>query len=403
MNNLRSIPLCVLASAFLCTAAALAQRAAPAVRIFSPIDENNLVTLKGNTLPVVNAKDDQGRVSDSLPMTGLVLVLSRSPEQQAAFDAYVASQYDSSSPYYHQWLTAQQVGAQFGPAQADIATITGWLAGHGFVVKGIGADRMTIEFSGTAGQVESAFHTDIHNLSVSGKAHIANMSDPQIPAAISPIVVGIKGLHNFLPHPLHRMGGKVQFNPDAHGWVKLGTSSGASFTAGALRAQAKSASSPKPGFYYPIPNGNGVVEEDVAPYDFAKIYNLPSTWPSSTNGSGQTITIIGTSDINLTDVSSFKTAFGLPAGLTPEIAHGPDGDPGNCGNNPSSDVCNDGDLEENSLDVEWAGALAPGAQVVLVTRYNSLTTPTNDPIYDGAQWPSPTPPSRARRSTARTS
>ena len=90
-----------------------------------------------------------GRVSPAFAMPDLTLVLSRSPEQQAAFDAFVASQYDSSSPNYHQWLTPQQVGAQFGPAQADIATITGWLTGHGFMVKGTHRQN-DHPFSGTA-------------------------------------------------------------------------------------------------------------------------------------------------------------------------------------------------------------------------------------------------------------
>ncbi len=388
MNNLRSFPLCMLASVLICSGAALAQQAAPAVRIVSPIDESNLVTLKGNTLPVANAKNDQGGVSASLPMTGLVLVLSRNPEQQAAFDAFVASQYESSSPNFHQWLTPRQIGAQFGPAPADISTLTGWLAGHGFAVKSTGADGMSIQFSGTAGQVESAFHTEIHILSVNGKGHIANMSDPQIPAALAPVVLGVKGLHNFLPRPLHRVGSKVHFNPDAHGWVKPQFSSAAGFTAGTLRTQAKSASTPRPGFYFPY-SGSSSIEEDVAPYDFAAIYNLPSAWPNTTsgNGSGQIITIIGTSDIYLPDVANFKSAFGLPAGLTPVIAHGLDGDPGICSG--SSNACNGGDLDENSLDVEWSGAVAPGAQIVLVTdAYNSQNPldVTNDAVFDGAQW-----------------
>ncbi|MGA3047423.1 MAG: protease pro-enzyme activation domain-containing protein [Terracidiphilus sp.] len=387
MRPLRSIPLSVLASVLLIGTAAT-QQLATARRIVDPIDEGNLVTLKGNTIPAANAKNDLGPGSADLPMAGLTLVLSRNAEQQAAFDAFVASQYDQSSPNFHQWLTPQQIGERFGPAQADISTISSWLAGHGFAVKSVGADRMTIQFSGTAGQVESAFHTEIHNLSVNGKTHIANMTDPQIPAALSPVIVGIKGLHNFFPHPLHRIGSKVQFDPDAHGWVKVQASSGTGFTPGALRARASaasanSASSPKPDFY--IGNDNLGVEEDVAPFDFAKIYNLPSGWPTSANGSGQMITIIGTSDIDLSDVSNFKTAFGLPAGTAPVIAHGPDGDPGICSG--STNICNGGDLDENSLDVEWSGAVAPGAQVVLVTdAYNSQTNPTNDPLYDGANW-----------------
>jgi hypothetical protein len=358
-------------------------------RILERIDDNQLVTLKGNTHPAANAKNDLGLVSPNLAMTGLVLVLSRSLEQQAAFDEFVASQYDSSSPDFHHWLQPAEVGERFGPSLTDIATISSWLATQGFSVAEVSKDRMSIRFGGTASQVQSAFHTEIHNLSVNGEKHIANMSDPQIPAALAPVVAGIKGLHNFFPHPLHRMGSKVQFNADAHGWVKVQNSPAASLVAGALSAQssaasANSASSPKPDFYFPY-SSSTAVEEDVAPYDFATIYNLPSGWPNSNNGSGQTISIIGTSDIDLTDVSNFKSAFGLPAGLTPVIAHGPDGDPGIC--TGSTNACSDGDLVENSLDVEWSGAVAPGAQIVLVTdAYNSQTTPTNDPIRDGAQW-----------------
>jgi hypothetical protein len=387
MANLRSLPLCALAGALLLPILSVAQQPASNVRIAGPIDEGQLVALRGNTIPAANAKNDRGPVSASLPMSGLTLVLSRSAEQQAAFDAFVASQYDQNSPNFHQWLTPQQIGERFGPAQADISTISGWLASHGFAVKSIAADGMTIQFSGTAGQVESAFHTSIHNLSVNGAAHIANMTDPQIPAALAPVVLGVKGLHNFFPHPLHRMGNKVQLNPDAHGWVKLQNSTGIGFTAGALKAQTPApsgiGSSPNPNFY--INSYNLGVEEDVAPFDFAKIYNLPSTWPSSANGSGQTITIIGTSDITTGDVTNFRSAFGLPAGPSLVVAHGPDGDPGICSG--STNACNDGDLDENSLDVEWSGAVAPGAQIVLVTdAYNSQTNPTNDPIYDGALW-----------------
>lgn len=395
MKKLRSLSLWALAGVVCCAVSCsmvFSQSAAPAVRpqvrIVSHIDESNLVTLKGNVNPHAIAKYDRGPVSGDLQMAGLTLILSRSADQQAAFDAFVASQYDSSSPNFHQWLTPSAIGERFGPAQSDIATISGWLSSHGFAVKSVAADRMTIQFSGTAGQVQSAFHTTIHNLNVNGAAHIANMTDPQIPAALAPVVVGIKGLHNFFPHPLHRMGNKVQFNADVNGWQKLESSPAASLAAGGAKAQVL-ASSPNPNFYYPITSNGATVavQEDVAPSDFAAIYNLQPLWSSSITGSGQTIAIIGTSDINLTDVSNFKTAFGLPVGKAPVIAHGPDGDPGICTN--AANICGPGDLDENSLDVEWSGAVAPGAQIVLVTdAYNSNNPQlaTNDPIFDGAQW-----------------
>ena len=139
-------------------------------------------------------------------MTGLVLVLHRSPEQQAAFDAFVASQYDATSPNYHHWLEPEEVGEKFGPALADIATVSSWLASHGLSVDEVSKDRMTIRFSGSAAQVQAAFHTEIHNLLVKGDPHISNMSDPQIPMALDPVVLGPKALHNFIPKPLHRTG-----------------------------------------------------------------------------------------------------------------------------------------------------------------------------------------------------
>jgi hypothetical protein len=67
----------------------------------------------------------------------------------------------------------------------------------------VSKDRMAIRFGGTAAQVESAFHTEIHNLRMYGGPHIANMSDPEIPAALSPVVAGVKGLNDFHPRPLH--------------------------------------------------------------------------------------------------------------------------------------------------------------------------------------------------------
>jgi subtilase family serine protease len=406
MANLRSLSLCALAGALAVSIPSNAQSAAPNVRIAGPIDENQLVTLPGNVHPAANAKNDRGPVSASLPMNGLVLVLSRSPEAQAAFDAYVESEYDSGSPNYHQWLTAQAVGERFGPSQFDVATVTGWLTSHGFTVTQVSTDRLAITFNGTAGQVESAFHTSIHNLSVNGQAHIANMSDPQIPAALAPVVVGVKQLHNFFPRPMHHVGSVVRFNQAAGGWQRVGSVPGLSDLHGLARLSGSSQTSanvsaaglrPELG----IATGSGTsaaLQEEVAPFDFATMYNVLPLWKASTpiTGANQTIAVVGTSDICLgqstapcnstNDVSQFRSAFGLPAGLAPILDAGVNGqDPGVCSG--TTNICNGGDLLENSLDVEWSGAVATGAQIVLVTSaFNSQTTPTNDPIMEDAQF-----------------
>src|ERR1039457_160266 len=158
MAHLRSLALTIVASALLCCSALMAQEYVPAVRIVDRVDASRLGTLKGNTHPYASTQNDRGRVSSDLPMTDLILVLSRDTAQQAAFDKFVASQYEQGSANYHHWLTADDVGQMFGPAASDIAAVTSWLTGSGFSVDEVSKDHMSIRFSGTAWQVESAFH-----------------------------------------------------------------------------------------------------------------------------------------------------------------------------------------------------------------------------------------------------
>jgi subtilase family serine protease len=439
MIKLRSLPLhvtlcipmcvalCVLPGAFLFPALSQGQGVAPAVRIVSRIDESQLVTLRGNTHPFANARHDQGKVADSLPMTDLILVLSRDPAQQAAFDAYVAGEYDQNSPNYHQWLTPDQIGEQFGPSQTDILTITNWLTGHGFTVSQVTRDRMSIRFGGTAAQVESAFHTEIHNLTVKGEAHIGNMTDPEIPAALATVVIGVKALHNFFPRPMHRMGQTVQRDASTGKWVRQApsvTASAAKASAGPdasrilLNHPANLASPPassatvKPQFGISVGGSSPYEVEDVDPWDFATIYNILPLWNKSApiDGSGQTIAIAGTSDIDVgqasgsesangqsgangnNDVLTFRTYFGLPIG---NAANTPKRIPGNTepltvctdttGNFPyPSNPCEIDDLTENSLDVEWSGSIAKNAQIILVASYPASAT--DDNLYDSESY-----------------
>ena len=411
------VPLCILLSAILLPAVSQAQGVAPVVRIVSPIDESQLVTLKGNTHLFANARNDQGPVSPSLPMTDLILVLSRDPAQQAAFDAYVAGEYDQNSPNYHQWLTPDQIGDQFGPSQTDIQTITNWLAGHGFTVSQVTHDRMSIRFSGTAAQVQSTFHTEIHNLVVKGQAHIGNMSDPQIPAALAPVVLGVKALHNFFPRPAHHLGQTVQRDASTGKWVRQVPVGAASST---NAASAKPPLSPAPAskplttanpskvnpqYGISVSGSEPYLVEDVDPWDFATIYNVLPLWNETKpiDGTGQTIAIAGTSDIDVgqsgetgangnNDISTFRTYFGLPTG---NAANTPIRISGNSkpltvctdttGTVPyPANPCGIDDLIENSLDVEWSGSVAKNAQIILVASYPASVT--DDNLYDSESY-----------------
>jgi subtilase family serine protease len=88
-------------------------------------------------------------------------------------------QQDKNSPNYHKWLTPEKFGEQFGPTDEDIQTITSWLQSHGFQV-GATKGRTSLEFSGTAAQVQEAFHITIHAYVITGQKYWANAKDPQI-------------------------------------------------------------------------------------------------------------------------------------------------------------------------------------------------------------------------------
>jgi subtilase family serine protease len=116
--------------------------------------------------------------------------LQRSPEQQTALDQLMLDLQSKDSPNFHKWLAPQEFGLRFGPADADIQTVMSWLASQGFHDIKVGSGRVVIEFSGNVGQVRNAFHTEIHHFFVNNEMRQANVSDPEIPAALTPVVRG---------------------------------------------------------------------------------------------------------------------------------------------------------------------------------------------------------------------
>ena len=306
-------------------------------QITGAVNESELVQLSGSTHPLALAKFDQGPVADSLPMEHMYVVLRRSQEYESALEQQIGALHDPSSANYRQWLTADQLGREFGPSQEDIKTVVGWLSSHDLKVNLVHRSGLTIDISGTAGQVRDAFHTEIHAFNVNGEHHIANASDVKIPAALAPVVVGVASLHDFMPKPLFQK--------------------------------------PKPGFTFPCtgcPDGfNNTILYNEAPPDFNTIYNV---WPlykgsKPVTGKGETVVVLEDTDIQAADVATFRKAFGLSSfsgsfsqihpgtGCTDPGLHGPSG----------------GAEGEAAIDSEWAGAAAPDADVELASCADTAT------------------------------
>src|SRR5579864_8768062 len=136
--------------------------------ITQPVIEAQRTVLTGNTHRLARREFDLGTAPASLPMDRMLLVLKRSPEQEWALRKMLDDQQDKASPNYHKWLTPEQYGKTFGPTDDDIQKITTWLQSHGFQV-GTTKGRSVLEFSGSASQVQEAFHTTIHKYIVNGE------------------------------------------------------------------------------------------------------------------------------------------------------------------------------------------------------------------------------------------
>lgn len=307
-------------------------------RVLEAVDNFRRVTLSGNVHPMARAEFDRGKVDDDLSIKRILLLLKRSDAQESALQDFLGQQQDKSSENYRAWLTPQQFGAQYGPADTDIQAVTQWLRGQGFQIEKVYSGKTVIEFSGTAGQVSTAFGAALRKYQVNGKLYVANANDPQIPVALAPVVAGIVSLNSF-PRQSHvQIVGNARKIPGKPGLEPL--------------------------FTFPKPGGT----EDfyaLAPGDFATIYNSKGLISGGNDGTGQSIAIVGETNISVADVQAFRTMFGLPANFTSTnvILNGED--PG---------ITSTSEEGEADLDTQWAGAVAPGATVSLVV---SASTPAS--------------------------
>jgi subtilase family serine protease len=299
-------------------------------RITRFIDDGQRITLQGNRHPLAVAGNDAGAVPQDFRMDRMLLTLLPDAAQQQSLSEFIDAQYNAESPYYHQWLTPNQFADRFGVSETDTDRIVGWLQGHGLEVEEVTAGRRSIIFGGSAAQVQAAFHTQIRSYNVRGEIHHANANEPEIPIALAEVVGGIVSLHDFHSEPMHASARKAA--PE--------------FTRG--------------GSHY------------LSPADFAIIYNLAPLYQQSINGSGQSIAIVGRSNIRIADVRQFRSAFGLPANDPLIIVNG--ADPG---------IVSAGEETEADLDVEWSGAVARNATIKFVV---SKSTNSSDGVDLSAQY-----------------
>jgi sugar lactone lactonase YvrE len=302
----------------------LAQNLPPS-RITQVVDDSSLAVLRGNVNRFARAPYDQGAAPSGLEAKRMLLALKRGATQEALLRDFLLSVNDRTSPNYHKFVNPDDFAKRFGPAPSDVAAVTSWLESRGLTVNRVLRGNAAIEFSGTVGQVQAAFHTPIHRYVVHGKSYLANANDPSIPAALAPVVAGVARMTSFKAEPQSKIRGAAQMDRATHKAVPL--------------------------FNDPVEGGLGYYIP-IVPGDFNTIYDLKPLLQAGINGSGVTIAIVGDSNVDTAIVDRYRSTFGLPANTPTVVVDGTD--PGI-----------NGDATEAYLDLELAGAVAPNAAVRL--------------------------------------
>ena len=326
-SSFRSFLSCTI---LLCVSTIFSPLIARAAPIPQTIDNANRWRLRGSIHPSARAEFDGGAVDGALAMEGMKLVFQLTPEQQFSLDTLLRQQLNPSSPNYHRWLTHEQYADRFGLGPGDVSRVADWLRQRGFTAIIPARSRTLISFNGSAEQVESAFHTQIHHYLVEGTMHYANATEPTLPSAFRGVVMAIGGLNDFRPKP-HSVVQNVypRFTSDISG------------------------------------------KHFLAPDDFATIYDIQGLYSSGINGSLEAIAVMGQTDLstdsnhnNQYDVQTFRSVSNLPPVDLQVILVPGQSDPGS----------NNAEQDEANLDLEWSGAVARNAKLIYVNSKNALFT-----------------------------
>ena len=225
---------------------------------------------------------------------------------QAEMEQFLSDVNDPSSPEFHQFLSAEEFGRRFGLPAGEVDRVRDELAAAGFDVRSVYPQRTAISLRGAVGDIDRYFATRIADFrDFDGRAYVAPLSEPVVPASLRPSVTGVSGLN------------------------------------GRAFPQALA-----------IPRGEGLFPEDAA-----KAYGLTDLQDQGMRGEGQTIAIVSFGSFRDKDVNAFTKHVGLDA---PPISESIEHVPVNGGNDDAT-----GDIAgEVNLDLDVVRGVAPQAKIL---------------------------------------
>ncbi len=319
--------------------------------------------------PALRSSSDLGRVSAVAPIHLTVHLAG----DKAGLDKAVADIYNPLSPNFHKWLTTADL-KRYAPTEAQVATVRQELEAQGLTVLSVAADNLSVRVSGTAGRVETAFNTELHQFSKGGATFRANTTPARLSGAAGQFVSSVAGLESHTVQPMFKRATNLRTGQPYPGIAlsKLKADGGLS---GIITDQALSNPTE---FFFNTPGadlplalyyGNQYAVDPTLTVAFTApqlqaAYGLPEAYAQGLDGTGQTIVLLeayGYPDIEA-DANAFSALNGLPplTDATFSVVY-PEGPP----KSPLAGVLT-GWPVEIALDVEWAHSIAPGAKIVVV-------------------------------------
>jgi kumamolisin len=301
----------------------------------------NYVQLPGSTRSPLPGSRQLHAVASNEPIEVSVYLKPRSTDQ-------LTTQINRQSQQ-RPLLSREELATRYGAHPEDLAKVEAFAHDHDLTIVKVDAARRVVELAGTAAAMREAFQVDLHYYESPEGTYRGRTGELHIPAELAPIVDAVLGLDN---------------RPQARTHFRLLNSDHAAITARA-------------------------VNTSYTPPQLAQLYNFPN----DINGSGECIAIIELGGgYRKKDLRTYFQQLGIPLPKVVSISvdggrNAPTGDPNSA----------DGEVV---LDVEVAGAIAPGAKIAVYFAPNTdrgfvdaVTTAihdtTNKPSVISISWGAP--------------
>ena len=275
----------------------------------------------------------------------MTLLLKRSPQQQADLDALLLRQQMPGSADFHKWLSPQQFGERFGVAEADMNKVIIWLQSQGFQVKGVLNNASMIRFETSAAGVRNSFRTQLLYWNDPNGKFISPSQEPQIPAALTAVISGIKASL------------QATFAPTTPRFTPSPTTP--RNTPGTIPARRLSDPSQTTSIKAAIsPRLRRISTRSITSTPYTPAATWAAAQPSALSSRPTWITVRSIQTGNATggNVATFRSNFGVPSSLSMKVMHG-----------AGAVTCSDpgvvaGVEPEAALDVEWSNGRRPGRE-----------------------------------------